>query len=209
MAVYNDEDSFYVPNDLIKDVINKIDNIDKYTYDMKKVYVSFKKENIEITNITFDTMLATYLLDYNVKDDIAYIANNFDNDIQFYEKVYGKNGKFTLPNEDVIAYNTLMKARFIYETHDKFYNDLIKEEQLTLLEEIEMPLTYVLGDMEYNGVNVDVNKLTQMGEEICIKLELISKDIYNHAGIDFNISSPSQLGDILFDKLGLPHGKKT
>ena len=79
---------------------------------------------------------------------------------------------------------------------------------LDLFENIEMPLAYVLGDMEYSGVYVDKHVLEEMGEEIKIKLELVSKDIYNMAGSEFNISSPAQLGTILFEKLGLPHGKK-
>ena len=71
-----------------------------------------------------------------------------------------------------------------------------------------MPLVYVLADMEFTGVYVDKNALKEMGEDIKIKLELISKDIYNQAGCQFNISSPNQLGEILFVKLKLPHGKK-
>ena len=208
MAVYNNEDSFYIPLSLLKDSLLKLDSIKKYTYDLKKLYVALKKRNIVINNISFDTMLAAYLLDYNVKDDIAYIANNFDADIPFYEKVYGKNNKFTSPTDDVIAYNTIMKAKFIYETYDKFYDKLFEEKELDLLEKIEMPLSYVLGDMEYDGVCVDINKLDDMGEEITIKLDLLSNDIYNYAGVKFNISSPSQLGEVLFEKLNLPHGKK-
>src|SRR5699024_9213508 len=101
MAVYNCEDSIYVPFILLKDALKKIDKIDKYTYDLKKTYVALKKQNLEIDNIIFDTMLAAYLLDYNVKDDIAYVANNFDADIAFYEKIYGKNNKLSKPSDDI------------------------------------------------------------------------------------------------------------
>lgn len=209
IGVYNDEDSFYIPIELYKENPHILDNIPKYTYDLKKLYVSLKKENIEIKNITFDTMLAAYLLDYNVKDDIANIANSFDYDVPFYENTYGKNNKLIKPSDDVIAYNTIIKAKFIYESYNIFMNKLKEEELIKLLDEIEMPLSYVLGDMEYDGIYVDKNVLKEMGEEINIKLELISKDIYNFAGCEFNISSPSQLGDVLFEKLDLPHGKKT
>lgn len=208
IAVYNDEDSFYIPAEYIKECNEKLESLEKYTYDLKKEYVALKKMDLYISNITFDTMLAAYLLDYNVKDDIAYIANNFDADIPFYEKTYGKNNKLIKPSDDIIAYNTIMKAKFIFETYQIFYDKLFEEKELDLLTKIEMPLSYVLGDMEYDGVCVDENKLNEMGEEIKIKLELISNDIYNYAGIKFNISSPSQLGEILFEKLNLPHGKK-
>lgn len=208
MALYNDEDSVYVPKELIKPVMEKINTVDKYTYDLKKNYVALKYIDVNFSNVVFDTMLAAYLLEYNVKDDIAYVANNFDGDIPFYENVYGKGSKLDAPKEDIIAYNTILKAKFIYESYNMFKEKLEKENQFKLLTEIEMPLSYVLGDMEYDGVCLDINKLDEMGEEIRMKTELLSKDIYDLAGCEFNISSPSQLGEILFEKLELPHGKK-
>ncbi len=209
MAIYNSEEALYVPASLIGEALKKIENIKKYTYDLKKAYVALKKQNISLENVIFDTMIAAYLLDYNVKDDIAYLANNFDFEIPFYEKTFGKKGKMEIPNIDVLAYNTILKAKFIYETKEMFYDKLFENKELELFENIEMPLTYVLGDMEYDGVYVDIDTLNNMGEEIKIKLDLLSNDIYNYSGIKFNISSPSQLGEILFDKLNLPHGKKT
>lgn len=209
IGVYNDEDAFYIPIEVYKQNTHILDDIPKYTYDLKKLYVSLKKENIDIKNVVFDTMLSAYLLDYNIKEDIAYLANNFDYAVPFYENIYGKGTKLVKPNDDVIAYNTIMKSKFIYESYNELLNKLKKEDLLKLLEDIEMPLSYVLGDMEYDGVYVDERVLKEMGEEINIKLELISKDIYNFAGTEFNISSPSQLGDILFEKLNLQHGKKT
>ena len=154
-------------------------------------------------------MLAGYLLDYNVKDDIAYLSNIFNYDISFYETVYGKGNKLLEPSKEIIAYNAIMKAKFIYETHDILKDKMDKENLTTLFETIEMPLSTVLGDMEYNGVNIDSDTLKDMKEELSIKIELISKDIFNYAGTEFNISSPIQLGDILFERLNLPHGKKT
>ena len=71
-----------------------------------------------------------------------------------------------------------------------------------------MPLAITLGDMEYTGVNVDKNTLIKMGDEIKEKLESLTSEIYNQAGSEFNISSPKELGVILFEKLELPHGKK-
>ncbi|HPF82699.1 MAG TPA: DNA polymerase I [Bacilli bacterium] len=208
ISIYNDEDSFYMPFSLYKENYKIFNDIPKYTYDYKKTYVALKKQGIELENVVFDTMLATSLLDYNVKDDIAYISNNFDFDIPFYENTYGKNNKLIKPNDDIIAYNTIMKAKFIYDTYDIILDKIKKEYLLDILNDIELPLSYVLANMEYDGVKVDKNILDEMGSEIQIKLELVSKDIYNLAGCEFNISSPSQLGDILFEKLDLPHGKK-
>ncbi len=207
MAVYNKETSFFIPEYLLEKAIPLLDKNLKYTYDAKKVYVSLKWKNIEISNIIFDTLIAANLLDYNVKDDIAYLASMYDMDIPFYETVYGKT-KFTKPSDDIIAYHAIMKAKFIYETYNIFV-DKIKEENLEeLFYDIEMPLSLVLADMEYTGIRLDKQELTNMGEEIKIKIELVSNEIYNMAGCEFNISSPKQLGDILFEKLNLPHGKK-
>lgn len=208
MGVYNDEDSFYIPVELLKQQPKFLMELHKYTYDLKKLYVALKWLDIKVDNVVFDTMLAGYLLDYNVKDDISYLANQFDFDIPFYETVYGKDSKLIEPKEDIIAYNAISKAKFIYESYNLFKDKLIKEEQYDLFNNIELPLTIVLGDMEYNGVNVNKKELEEMGSDIDIKVELISKDIYNLAGVEFNISSPNQLGKILFEKIGLPHSKK-
>jgi DNA polymerase-1 len=207
MGVYNNNSSFFIPFDILKQNPEFLKSNIKYTYDLKKVYVSLKWNGIDLENVSFDTMVAGYLLDYNIKEDIAYLANQFDYDIPFYENVYGKT-KLVVPSIDKVAYNTIVKAKFIYDSHRMFEDKLKNEDLINLFNDIEIPLTTVLGDMEFNGVNVDKKALFDMGEEIKIKLELISKDIYNDAGAVFNISSPSQLGEILFDKLGLAHGKK-
>ena len=83
-----------------------------------------------------------------------------------------------------------------------------REDNIYLFESIEMPLAKVLAKMETTGIRVDKRVLEEMGTEIKIKLEIITRDIYNYAGEEFNINSPKQLGEILFDKLKLPGAKK-
>ena len=90
----------------------------------------------------------------------------------------------------------------------KIKYELIKNDALDLFNNIELPLSTVLAKMELNGISVDKKILEDMKEDIKIKMELISKDIYNLAGHEFNISSPKQLGEVLFDELKLPHAKK-
>ena len=206
-GIYNEDVSLYIPFAILKDCKDLLTKTIKSTYDLKKDYVALKWNDIDITNVNFDAMIASSLLDYNVKDDIAYLSNQMGHDLEFYEKVYGKGTRLHIPDEVEIAKNCINKARFIYETKEELLNKLKDEEMLDLYYDIEHPLITVLGDMEYNGVYVDKSILEEMGKEIEIKLELLSKDIYNLAGEEFNISSPFQLGDILFEKLGLPHGK--
>ena len=210
MAIYNEDNSFYIPFEILE---KKHDFLDKlnYTYDYKKNYVALKKHNINILNTNFDTMIAGYLLEYNIKEDISYLANSFNYNIPFYDEMYLKNKSKSLYEEEDIkktAKAALLKAKFIYETKNIFEEKLKEEKLLDLFEEIEMPLSKVLGDMEYNGVLIDQNELNKLGEEFKIKIELLEQSIYNDAGEKFNISSPKQLGEILFDKLQLPHGKK-
>ena len=197
MGIYNKETSIYIKGENIKD-LNFLNNINIYTYDNKKNIVLLK--NTQISNVVFDTAIAAYLLEYNMKDDIAYLSNQLGYDIPFYTNVIKEN----LNIEEIIV----KKAKFIYNTKERFEEELNKKELYSLFSDIEMPLSKVLADMELTGFNVDKNKLVDMGEEIKIKIELVSKTIYNYAGCEFNISSPIQLGDILFEKLNLPHGKK-
>ncbi len=210
MAIYNEDNSFYIPFEILEKKHDFLDKL-KYTYDYKKNYVALKKHNINILNTNFDTMIAGYLLEYNIKEDISYLANSFNYNISFYDEMYLKNKSKSIYEEEDIkktAKAALLKAKFIYETKNIFEEKLKEEKLLDLFEEIEMPLSKVLGDMEYNGVLIDQNELNKLGEEFKIKIELLEQSIYNDAGEKFNISSPKQLGEILFDKLQLPHGKK-
>ena len=210
MAIYNEDNSLYIPFEILEKKHDFLDKL-KYTYDYKKNYVALKKHNINILNTDFDTMIAGYLLEYNIKEDISYLANSFNYNIPFYDEMYLKNKSKSLYEEEDIkktAKAALLKAKFIYETKNIFEEKLKEEKLLDLFEEIEMPLSKVLGNMEYNGVLIDQNELNKLGEEFKIKIELLEQSIYNDAGEKFNISSPKQLGEILFDKLQLPHGKK-
>ena len=206
IGVYNEDvQGFISVNNLNIEEFNKIS---KYTYDAKKMYVALKYLNINIENIVYDNMIAAYLLEYNIKDDIAYLANQLNYDISFYENVYGKNGKSLEPNKNIIIYNCVEKAKYIYETKEFFTNKLLESNLMDLFCDIEMPLSTVLGDMEYNGVVVNINTLDEMGKEINKRIDILKEEIYSLTNTNFNISSPQQLGEVLFEKLNLPHGKK-
>ena len=204
MAIYNDEIKAFIPVEVLKNNPLFLTKNNKYTYDLKKVIVSLKRIGINTSNYSFDAMVAAYLLNYNIKDDISYIANTYNYDISFFESIY----KAKQLDMNFVAIEAIKKAKFIYETHDEFTDKLKKEECMNLFNDIEMPLIYVLADMEYTGIKVDKKVLDDMKEEIGIKIELLKKDIFNMAGGEFNLNSPKQLGDILFDKLGVPSNKK-
>ena len=202
VSLYNSKLSCYIPYSVLKDNSSVLNNeYIKYTYDLKKLLVVFNRYSIDINDIKFDTMISAYLLNYDVKDDIGYLAKELDYNIPIYDK------KEEVSDEENIKRN-IIKAKFIYDTKSKFEEEMIKEDNINLFNDIEIPLAKVLADMEITGVRVNKDILVEMGEEIKIKLDLISKDIFNYAGEEFNINSPKQLGDILFDKLKLPYAKK-
>lgn len=202
ISLYNNNLSCYIPFEVFKNDLELFNNdVPKYTYDLKKLLVVFNNYDIKIKNVTFDTMISAYLLNYDVKDDICYLASKLNFNIPSYDK------KEELSDEER-ANRAILKAKFIFDTKNKLYEDMAKEETLDLFLNIEMPLAEILANMEIQGISVDKKILEEMGEEIKIKLELITKDIYNYAGCEFNINSPKQLGEILFDKLKLPYAKK-
>ena len=205
MGVYNDEISYYIPYNLLKKNPSFLINIEKYTYDAKKTYVSLIEHNIKVDKLVFDTMVSAYLLNYNLKDDIAYLANELEFNIPFIDKKDAYDVDLEL---NIIAERSVMKAKFIYDTREKFIKDMEREEVFNLYNQIELPLSITLGNMEIEGIRVDKNVLLSMKDDIKVKLDLLTQNIYNLAGCEFNISSPKQLGEVLFDKLHLPYGKK-
>ena len=202
IALYNSTLSCYIPYDIFKNNTSILDtDYNLSTYDYKKLIVVFNKYGIKVPNINFDTMISAYLLNYETKDDICYLANKLNIYIPSYDK------KEVVTSEEA-ARRAILKAKFIYITKDKLYEDMKNEDNIYLFESIEMPLAKVLANMEIEGIRVDKKVLEEMGTEIKIKLEILTRDIYNYAGEEFNINSPKQLGEILFDKLKLPGAKK-
>ena len=203
LSFYNKSTSGFIPISVLLKNKDILKYVNFYTYDLKKNIVALSKFGIVLNKCNYDTMIALYLLNYNVKEDIAYIANTYNYNISFSETMYKK--KEIDINE--IAKEAIKKAKYIYETHDEYMEKLNKE-CIDLFNNIEMPLVYVLADMELTGMRVDNKVLMDMKEEILIKIELLKKEIFNLVGCEFNVNSPRQLADILYDKIGVPANKK-
>ncbi len=206
ISIYNEKTRVFIPFSLLQKHPSFFLPLKKYTYDIKRSYVALKWYGMELSNVSFDTMIAASLLDYNTKEDVSYLAGQFSYKIPFKEELIDKKGE--IKDFESFAKASILKAKFIYETRKTLEEKLEKEGMNNLFYEIEMPLTFVLGDMEYDGVFVSKKELETMKTEMEQKIEEISKDIFELAGCTFNISSPQQLGEVLFEKLGLPHGKK-
>jgi len=201
--------TYFIDKDLIKENPTFFEtDVEKYTYDLKKLIVVLKRLGAGIRGCNFDLSIAGYLLNYNVKEDIAYLARSKDHDIEFYEVTYGRRTKLKMPDKDTLISDLRKKSEFIYDSKDMFISELEKEEQMYLFQEIEMPLIYVLEDMETTGVGVNQNFLEEFGKTLKEEFETIEQEIYTLAGVEFNISSPKQLGAVLFDGLKIPYPKK-
>ena len=192
---YLDLPSILLNKDLLKNV--------SVTFDLKKNIVALNKYNIDVSS-SFDTLIASYLLEINVKDDVSYLATTYGIDIPYYEKIINK--KIPLSEDEII--NTITsKAKFLYDTYEEYNNKLKEEEMNDLYYNIEHPLIYVLANMEINGITVKTNIIDDLKKDIKNKIEILTHKIYDEAGVEFNISSPKQLADVLYNKVMIPRGK--
>ncbi len=203
LAITNENGTFYVPKEMIKTIFPKIMNTVLYTFDLKKNIVSLAKQNITIEAANDDLMILAYLLNYTIKDDLAYLMIPKGYPVSLYEELKPADFEENLRIADIA-----LKSKFIYDTRDTYILEIKRENMYELYKNIEMPLISVLADMEMTGVKVDKDILEEMKIDTKAKIELLENDIYNMAGEKFNIASPKQLGEILFEKLGLPGGKK-
>lgn len=183
----------------------------KWVYDGKRSMISLRKHGIELKGIQFDLLLASYLLNpADTMDDMAAIGKVYDyQNIESDEAVYGKGAKMAIPSEDKLMDHLARKAVAIQTLRPLLIEKLKENEQYELFVDLEMPLSFILADMESAGIKVDVERLENMGKEFNEALKQLEEKIYEAAGETFNINSPKQLGVILFEKLGLPPIKKT
>ena len=166
VSIKDKDSSYYIPFELLKNTNIFNDNKKKYTYDLKKLIYVFNKYNIKIDKNIDDLMLICYLLNKNIKTDIAYLANSYQYEIKFYEKIYGSEITYKYPSDDTYIKEIVLKSLFIYEKYNDFYNELLLYDAKDLYHELELPLTYVLAKMEANGFLVDVSFMNEMDKKL-------------------------------------------
>ncbi|MBS5113284.1 MAG: DNA polymerase I [Coprobacillus cateniformis] len=214
-ALYNASQAYFITfenalkdEEFLKYLSN--DNYHKYSYNIKAQILSAKWNGIEIKGMDFDLQLASYILNPSLKDEMKYICDYYGyTSLQYEEEVFGKNTKKHIPELSLLAKHTVSKAKAIYELKDEAIRKLKEEEQYDLYQTLELPVAYILAEMEYTGAKVDIQVLKDLEKTFEHQIKEIEEDIYMLADEKFNISSPKQLGEILFNKLGLPNGKKT
>ena len=209
IGIYDGENGYFIKKDDISKYKDLFSNdLYKFTYDLKKSLVVLDKFGIKFNNVTFDTMIATYLLDYVVKDDISFVAQAFDVKMPMYEELYGTDKRPIEVSDEVLADVCCSKAKFIYETREKLLLELSNDGELDLFTNIEMPLVEVLADMELTGIKVDTEYLSRVEADLKSQLDILEEKIYEYAGCQFNIMSPMQLAKVLFEDLAIPYPKR-
>ena len=190
-------------------------NILKCSYKQKEEFIILWNKGIEAKNLMFDISIAGYILNSNInKYTIEYLANEYINfDIAEYlsntEETSAK--QITLfdnveePKED----KTYIYAYAIYKLYNVLTQKMEEAGSIDLFNKIEMPLTEVLASMQYEGIYIDKQELLDFGKELQEKIDILTQEIYELTGEEFNINSTKKLGEILFEKLKLTAKKKT
>ncbi len=184
---------------------------EKWVFDAKKVTVSLLNHGIVVSGITFDLLLASYLIDPSENHHtIPAISHRMgQKQVLSDEEVYGKGAKLQVPSQDQLADHIGRKTMMLFALKSQVEEELEANQQIELLYNLELPLAVILGKMEATGVKIDQDQLNVMQKELKIRLDKIEEEVHELAGEDFNLNSPKQLGPILFEKLELPIIKKT
>lgn len=186
-------------------------NTTKIVYDAKKTYVSAHRLGINIENIEFDVMLASYIIDPSRSiDDVKSVVSLYgQNYVKDNITILGKGKKHHIPEEPILNEHIASVTEAIAAVTPIMKSQLEDYNQIELLKDLELPLARILSEMEEIGIYTDINNLKEMEFEIQKKLDVLISNIHESAGEAFNINSPKQLGVVLFETLQLPVIKKT
>ena len=184
------------------------ENIEKIGQNLKYDIKVLAKYNVEVKGKLFDTMLAHYLINPDMRHNMDVLAETYLNYTPIsIESLLGKKGKNQLSMRDVPLDKqteyAVEDADITLQLKEHFQNELGEANTQTLFDDIEIPLLRVLADMELEGINLDVSFLNSLSEELDSDIKTLEAKIYEAAGEEFNIASPKQLGHILFEKLNL------
>ena len=161
-------------------------------YDLKKILKFLYKLNIKINSVCFDTKIAHYLINPDLGHDFNVLCETYLN----YKTRFFKNSE--IENLKVLS---MEKSDLNFQLVEFLMNDLKSGKLVDLFKKLEMPLLKVLAEMEFNGIKIDLKFLQNLSQNYSEELKSIEKNIFNHSGEEFNLASPKQLGDVLFEKL--------
>lgn len=216
MGIHDGLKNFYVSGDLVKDLKEVLENkkIEKVGHDLKYTLEVLSGYDIKLQGIYFDTMLASYLLHsgsrgYDLKQ-LAFAETGME--IFEFEDIVEKKSTIADVKQGVLAKTATKRAQAAYAISKKLEKELDQADLEGIFAKMEVPLIQVLASMELYGVKLDSAFLQKLSKQAKKQLEKVEKEIYKLAGTEFNVNSPSQLKEILFDKLeistkGIKKGK--
>jgi DNA polymerase-1 len=181
------------PDDLEESLCHVLANasIRKVGHNLKASILALKVAGIEVAGEMFDFMIAHYLIEPEAAHGLEVICKQYMN----YELL--------VPGSRNPAEEACERVDLLLQVQDRLMTDLTQRNHVKLLTEVEMPLVHVLASMEYEGVRVDTEYLAVMSDQLREESEKVQEEIYRMAGAEFNIGSPRQLGEILFEKMKL------
>ncbi|MBV2226076.1 MAG: DNA polymerase I [Sphingobacterium mizutaii] len=218
-------EGYYIPVSADQDEAQKTVNIFKEIFEnegIKKIGQNLKYDilllsryDVDVKGEFFDTMLAHYLIDPDTRHNMDYLSETYLNytPVSITDLIGGKGknqGNMRDVDVELVKEYASEDADITLQLKNKLAPLLEETSTIELAQKVEFPLLKVLADVERNGVKVDVDTLKQFSKEIEKDVKVLEQQIYEKAGVTFNIASPKQLGEVLFDKLQLdPKAKKT
>ncbi|ASA20335.1 DNA polymerase I [Paenibacillus donghaensis] len=183
----------------------------KSGYDLHRADLALHWQGIAFAGAAHDVQLAAYLLDpteanQNLNDlTTKYALPRLSPD----EDIFGKGAKYRIPELEVLGTHVARKSATVLGIAARQQQELVETDMTGLFKDLEMPLSRILADMEKQGIAANKDDLQELGKEFEAQIHKLVTEIYQICGVEFNLNSPKQLGEILFDKLGLPVVKKT
>lgn len=209
--------AYYIPLNHLEglgreDVLNRLrplfadENIGKFGHNIKYDVMVMRRAGVEVKGLEFDSMIASYILDPGSRShglDFLSLKHLNHNKIPTKELIGSGKGQITMDLVDVgeISEYASEDADYTLRLKELFEPQLKEAETEDLFRELEMPLVEVLGQMEWNGINLDTSMLKTLSGELATSLEKLKIEIFESAGEEFNINSPMQLGELFFDKM--------
>ena len=173
----------------------------KYVYDYKAMKVCLHNHDIELNGLCFDLLIASYLLDTTLNNQPETVLHYYGVDLSDEQEEMSLFSNANPQKSGELSHYCLFLA-------GRAKAELVKISTLDLYNNLELPLVNTLADMEIEGFPLDVKTLDEIGASYREKVDSLSKEIYELAGEQFNLASPKQVADILYNKLGLPDKKK-
>jgi DNA polymerase I len=216
IAIVNEKGKVYIPIEVMESSLTlqsflANSKIKKATFDYKKAYVALKKQGFTLLGVDFDLLTAAYIINPSISDpDFRIVSSNFEyNEVNYDEEIYGKNTKYSKPDVEVVAEHAVKKAVGLSLLKDDVLKRLNDFDQEKLYFDLELPLTLVLSEMELAGIKLDISTIDHLSQDFEERIKNLEAKIQELAGKSFNVGSPKQLGEVLFEDLKLPVIKKT